>query len=130
MSNIHPRSRSVQQLAVGSSFLDDLNATPVPAGVHMTSIAGRGDAIVPSPRAHLDGAENVIVTVPGVATDHDHLPGSPAAQREIALAVAGMPPTCQTLGDAVVDGVTGGVISRGELSGGVLVAGGTGAAVP
>jgi hypothetical protein len=81
--------------------------------VRFTSIAARGDAIVPSPRAHLDGATNVIVDVAGAATDHDHLPGSATATREIALAVNGRGPTCESLTDAIVDANVGHALSRG-----------------
>ena len=112
-AGIDPTSTSVRQLAETSAFIRDLNDRPLPDGVRFTSIAARGDAIVPSPRAHLDGATNVIVDVAGVATDHDHLPGSAAATREIALAVNGRGPTCESLTDAVVDATVGHALSRG-----------------
>jgi hypothetical protein len=52
--------------------------------------------------------------VPGVGTDHARLPGSATATREIALAVNGRGPTCESLVDAVNDAVLGHRISRGE----------------
>jgi murein DD-endopeptidase MepM/ murein hydrolase activator NlpD/alpha-beta hydrolase superfamily lysophospholipase len=112
-AGIDPTSTSVRQLAETSKFIRDLNDRPLPDGVRFTSIAARGDVIVPSPRAHLDGATNVIVDVAGVATDHDHLPGSAAATREIALAVNGRGPTCESLTDAIVDADVGHALGQG-----------------
>jgi pimeloyl-ACP methyl ester carboxylesterase len=109
-----PRSPAVQQLSETSGFLRKLNARPIPKGVHFTSIGGRGDLVVPAPRTRLAGASNVTVPVPGAARDHDALPRSPAAEREMALALAGMPPTCQGFTDAMADTVIGTHISRVE----------------
>ena len=112
-AGIDPTSTSVRQLAETSAFIRDLNDRPLPEGVRFTSIAARGDVIVPSPRARLDGATNVIVDVPGAVTDHDQLPGSAAATRELALAVNGRGPTCESLTDAIVDADVGHALSRG-----------------
>jgi len=68
---------------------------------------------VPSTRAHLDGATNVVVGVDG-PTAHDQLPGSGAARREIALAQAGLGPTCSDVIDAVVDATSGTLVEHGE----------------
>ena len=78
--------------------------------MRVTSIAGRNDLIVPAPRSRLAGASNVTVS----ARDHEALPGAPAAEREMALALSGMPPTCQGFGDAMADTVIGTHISRTE----------------
>ena len=110
---ISPDDVAVQQLVPGSSLLRDLAARPLPQGVRVVSVAARSDLIVPSGRAHLDGASNVIVTAGGVAA-HDQLPGSAAAAREIGLAIAGLPPSCETAANAVVDAMTGEVISNFE----------------
>ena len=114
LGGIDPRSTSVGQMAETSSFIRALNRRPLPPGIRFTSIAARGDPVVPSPRSRLDGATNVIVDVPGVGTDHAELPGSDVATREIALAVAGRPPTCTSLLDALGDAVTGHAISVAE----------------
>jgi hypothetical protein len=45
---------------------------------------------------------------------HDTLPGSPEAHRELALARAGMPPTCRSFRGALIDGLVGEAISWGE----------------
>ena len=110
---LDPGSASVRQLAAGSAFLRRLNAEPLPAGVRFTSIAARADAVVVSPRTWLAGAANVVVPVPAV-DQHGELPRAPAATREIALAVAGQAPTCETLGDALADAATGAAMAQAE----------------
>ena len=110
---IEPDDVAVGQLAPGSPFLDELNQEPIPDGVHVVSIAGRTDLTVPSTRAHLDGATNVVVGVDG-PTAHDQLPGSGATRREIALAQAGLGPTCSDVIDAVVDATSGTLVEHGE----------------
>jgi hypothetical protein len=126
LGGIDPRSTSVRQLAETSSFIRKLNDRPLPDGVHFTSIAARGDPIVPSPRANLAGATNVIVDVAGIGTDHDQLPGSAEATREIALAVSGRGPTCQSLATALDDAAVGHAISKAEDAAAVGLAYGAG----
>lgn len=122
VSGIDPTSTSVGQLAETSDLIRSLAAQPLPAGVRVTSIAAQADVVVPSPRARLEGASNVVVTVPGV-NEHSALPGSPGAHREIALAVAGMGPTCQSLAGMAADVMVGEAISTAEdMAGLALVA--------
>ncbi len=110
------RGTSVHQLAETSTLLARLNTTPLPAGVHVTSIGARHDLVVPARHTRLDGAHNVIVD-PGMGPgSHTALPGSPAARRETALAIAGEPPTCQGLADMVADAVASEVITTAEDS--------------
>lgn len=99
-------STAVAELAEGSTFLRDLNRRPLPPGVRVTSVAARFDVVVTSPKARLRGAGNVVVDIPQ-AMQHAALPGSRAATREIALAVAGLDPTCQGFGDAMADEAVG-----------------------
>jgi murein DD-endopeptidase MepM/ murein hydrolase activator NlpD/triacylglycerol esterase/lipase EstA (alpha/beta hydrolase family) len=113
-AGIDPGSTSVRQLAETSSFIRDLNDNDLPEDVRFVSIAARGDVVVPSPQAHLDGATNVILDVDGLLTDHDQLPRSAVAQREIALAVNGLGPSCETWADAHRDAVEGLRISAAE----------------
>lgn len=103
---IDPGSDSIAQLSETSAFLRRLNAGPLPAGVRVTSVAARFDPVVTSPKARLRGARNVVVD-PGGALQHGALPASDAATREIALAVAGLPPTCQGFVDAMTDELAG-----------------------
>ena len=113
--SIDPRSDSVRQLSETSDFIRDLNDRALPTRVRFVSVAARGDPIVPTPQSHVDGATNVIVDVPGFGpTDHSALPASPAGQRELALAVTGRSPTCQSLLDTVGDRVAGELLSAAE----------------
>ena len=113
--SIDPRSDSVRQLSETSDFIRKLNERPLPDRVRFVSVAARGDPIVPTPQSHVAGATNVIVDVPGIGpTDHSRLPASDAGQREVALAMAGLPPTCESLLDAVADSVVGEAISAVE----------------
>jgi triacylglycerol esterase/lipase EstA (alpha/beta hydrolase family) len=110
---ISPDDVAVSQLAPGSDLLAKVAASPPPPGVAFVSIAARGDLVVPSPRARVDGATNVIVSVDGLSA-HDQLPGSTAATREIGLAIAGLGPSCETAADAVIDAVSGRLVSNFE----------------
>jgi hypothetical protein len=109
------RGDSVHQLAETSTLLARVNSTPLPAGVHVTSIGARQDVIVPARHTHLAGAHNVIVDSGAMPWDaHSKLPGSPPALREMALAIARKAPTCQTLADMVTDAVVTEVITHAE----------------
>ena len=103
----------VEQLAETSDLMAELAASPLPVGVDAVSIAARGDLLVPVPRTWAPGAAQVIVPLEGVSA-HDALPGSPEAHRELALARAGMPPTCRSFRGALSDGLMGEAISWGE----------------
>jgi hypothetical protein len=107
------------QLAETSDVVAELARTPMPAGVRAVSIAARGDLVVPVPRTAVAGVPQAVVPVSGVHA-HDALPGSPEAARELALALAGLPPTCTTWRQAVADQLTGEAISWGEDSLGAL----------
>lgn len=120
-TGINPRSTSVRQLAESSDFIRHLGSRTLPAGVQVTSIAARADMVVPSPRSRLAGAANVVVAVPGL-NQHSALPGSAAAHREMALALAGMGPTCQTLAAVTAGVVTGELIGAAEDGAGVALA--------
>jgi hypothetical protein len=106
---------SVQQLAETSDVVRELADTPLPDDLRAVSIAARGDAVVPVPRTQVDGALQVVVPVDGISA-HDALPGSPEAGRELALALAGLPPTCQRFRDALLGQLTGEGISLAEDS--------------
>lgn len=119
-------SASVHQLAQTSDFVRWLNRLPLPAEVPVTSIAAHGDVVVPSPRAWVDGATNVVVDVDG-ANQHARLPGSPAARREVALAVTGRPPTCRSPIAVARDVLAGEAVSLAEDAAGVGLAAGAAA---
>jgi murein DD-endopeptidase MepM/ murein hydrolase activator NlpD len=116
-ANADVRGDSVHQLAETSTLLARLNATPLPAGVAVTSIGARQDVIVPARHTHLAGAHNVIVDPGAMPWDaHSDLPKSPQALREVALAVGRKAPTCQSLADMVADAVVTEAITHAEDS--------------
>jgi hypothetical protein len=100
---VDPQGTSVKQLAEESLFMLQLNMRPMPAGLNVTSMGAGEYCLVPAGVTHLDGAQKVIVWAPGRATEHSDMPGAPETQREIALGLAGMAPTCQSFGDFVAD---------------------------
>jgi pimeloyl-ACP methyl ester carboxylesterase len=123
--DLDPRLPSTGQLAETSEFVASLRERPAPAGVRAVSVAARTDVVVPVPRTRFPGAASVVV--PGEGTRaHDALPGSPAATRELALAIGGRPPTCVDLGRALVDTATGDAVGLAEdlLTATVLLGGG------
>ncbi len=115
-----PRSESVQQLSETSSFIHDLNRRPLPEGLHATSIGARGDLIVPAGQTGYDGAKSVTISVPGLLNDHYDLTGSDQAEREVALAVNHLAPTCQSFTDAMADAFVSQGIASTEDSLGAL----------
>ncbi len=110
---LDPGSEAVSQLAETSPLIDLLDRHPIPPGVDAISIGARGDLVVPSPRVDLAGAPEVLVGLAG-PTAHDRLPGSTEARREVALALAGEPPSCESFGEALLDGAAGEVIGAAE----------------
>lgn len=111
---LDPTSAAVRDLAETSPFIADLGRAPLPAGVRFTSIAARADLAVASGAAHVEGATNVVVDPGGTLDQHDRLPGSAVAAREVALALAGAAPTCESLVDALVDAQLGEAIAATE----------------
>jgi hypothetical protein len=112
-SGIDPSSRSVTQLSETSDLIVELGRTPLPEGLAAVSIAARTDLIVPVPRTRLEGATSVVVPTASVGA-HSDLPGDPRTTRELALALAGAPPACRDLAEAVLDQVAGRVIGTLE----------------
>jgi murein DD-endopeptidase MepM/ murein hydrolase activator NlpD len=105
---------AIHQLSETSTLLARLNNTPLPPGVHVTSIGARTDPIVAALHTRLPGADNIVVDSGGGFSTHNELPGSAQARREASLAIHGLPPTCQTLADMLVDSAVTHVISSAE----------------
>ena len=101
---------SVAQLAETSDLVAELADHPVPPMVRAVSIAARGDLIVPVPRTAAPGMELAVVPLIGPSAHRD-LPSSPPATRELALALAGLPPGCSSFAQALLDQGTGEAIS-------------------
>jgi Peptidase family M23/PGAP1-like protein len=107
---------AIGQLAETSSFIRELNAAHVPPGIRFTSIASSGDLLVPAVHSAVGEAVDVLVPDPPGLGVHLGLPGTDAVEREVALALAGMGPTCrritgaflQSLGASVVEDALGG----------------------
>jgi len=112
-TGIEPDATAVGQLAPGSTAMVGYEHLPWPAGPTLLSIAAWADVAVPAGRAEIDGATNVVVGVPGL-DDHGRLPASPAATLEVALALAGLPPTCTTAVAALSGSVLAGVLDGSE----------------
>ena len=125
---LDPALPAAGQLSEVSPVIEHLATHEVPPGVRFTSIAARGDLVVTSGRTLAPGARHAIVPLDG-GDAHDHLPASPAATREVLLALAGRPPTCRSLHDAVVDVAVGDGIGLVEDSLGAIALG-TGEAIP
>ena len=112
---IDPQGKAVTQLAEQSSFWWGVNSRRLPPGLNVTSIGAREDWMVPAGVTRLDGAHNVIVSAPGLKSEHSKMPEAAETQREIALGLAGMAPTCQSLGDALADAAVSDFIRFEEL---------------
>ena len=87
-----------------------------PPEVRAVAVAGATDLVVPAGHAVWDGAVNVVV--PAGATDgvglHSELPGRAEVQRELALAISGLPPRCVDLMAVLGSGVAARAISAAE----------------
>jgi hypothetical protein len=120
-TGIDPDAPVVGQLAQHSEVVAGLRAGGVPEGVTLVSIAARGDLVVPAPRTRVDGAVEVTVPVAGLSA-HSDLVGSPEATAEVARALAGQPPGCESWDDVVADVVAGHATAAVEGHLGALVA--------
>jgi len=114
---------SVEQLGETSSVIAELDR-PLPPGVHLLSVGASGDLTVPDVHTVVAGADHATVHLTGPHA-HDRLPGEPATTREIALAIAGAPPTCAALTVGLTDVVVSHVIAQSEDALGLTLAAGT-----
>lgn len=89
-------SLAAEQLSETSEVITGLQEEPLPHGTRVTSVVARGDLTVTGLHGSLEGATNVMVPLDGAAA-HAELPGSPLSRREIALALAGLGPSCRQL---------------------------------
>jgi murein DD-endopeptidase MepM/ murein hydrolase activator NlpD len=115
---LDPYGPTGRDLRPASDFLRSLG--PAPRGVRVTSIGARTDVVVPSDRAWLRGAANVVVSAPGLNA-HARLPGSSAARREVALAVHDRPATCRSVIDALLDAAAATSVELAETAAGAAV---------
>jgi hypothetical protein len=101
---IDPFATSVDQMAESSAFIDQLRGDGVPDGVRFRTVAARGDLVVAADKADVDGHPAAIIDDVGIDA-HGALPSDPQTTRELLLGLHGLPPACQSLLDAVADGV-------------------------
>jgi hypothetical protein len=122
-TGLDPDAEAVRQLAQTSDLIAGLRREGVPDGVDLVSVAARGDVVVASPATEVDGAVNVTVPVVGRHA-HGELVRSDAATAELARALAGRPPGCESAGDVLADVAVGNGIATVETLagyGGLLV---------
>ena len=112
----------VAQLSETSDFIYNLNRRPLRKGVAYTSIAAAEDLIAPAVRGRLAGATNVLVDSGNPFTSHSGLHGSDAARREVQLALADAPATCQSVMDVTARAFTSAGIATVEDGLGQLAA--------
>jgi pimeloyl-ACP methyl ester carboxylesterase len=112
----NPLSVSVGQMSANSDFIRSLDNKHIPMGTRAVSIGVRGDLVVPSSRAHWNGADNTVVDMGHLVDplDHSRLPASPAARREIGLAIAGLRPTCRSIAAQGIDRIVSSTAERVE----------------
>lgn len=101
---IDPYGEGVRQMAETSSLIDRLRTEGVPDGVELRTIAARGDLVVTADKADVRGRPAAITDLTGPSA-HADLPGHTDTTRELQLGLAGLPPSCQGLLDAVQDAV-------------------------
>ena len=99
---LNHRLPAIGDLSETSAIITEMQDRPMPDGVRFVTIGGSGDLVVPGSSAIDADADASIILPTSVGKEaHGSLPSSPAATREIALAVAGQGPTCQNFGQAV-----------------------------
>ena len=122
--DLDPDAIVVRQLSAGSDVVRRLAVEGVPPGVQLVSIAARGDLVAAAPRTAVAGSTNI--TVPVVGWDaHRSLVGAEEATAEMARALAGRPPGCESWPDVMADVLAGQAISalEGHVTTGVSAPG-------
>lgn len=122
-AGIEPGAVSVSQMAETSDLIERLDRQGVPEGVDFRTIGARGDLVVTGDKTTVEGHHSAILDLAGPSAHHD-LPASAGTTREISLALAGLPPSCDGVVDHVLDAVVPGAVSFAEnaAGAGMLVA--------
>jgi hypothetical protein len=113
MAGLDADTLSAEQLSAMGDLVHELAGTPLPPGVDAVSISGRTDVVVPPQSAALDGARSAVIPTWSPSA-HIDLPGDARTTRELALALAGAPPTCVGLARAILDQAAGQAITEVE----------------
>ena len=106
-----------------TGFAGDTRHVAFPESVHAVTIGSRADVVVPATHAGAPGARHVVVGGLDPVGAHRDIVGLPEVEREVRLALAGLPPACSGAADAILDLVVPESIAFAEtaLAAGVLV---------
>jgi hypothetical protein len=109
----HPPSDStaVQQLAEDSWFMRHLFDGGLPDKIHLTSIGGTDDVVVPANHIGAPGADQIVVDVEG-GSDHHNIPDDPRALQAVRAALEHKPLPCTSLLEGVRSALEPVVFSR------------------
>jgi hypothetical protein len=105
-------STAVAQLAEHSSFITHLFDGGLPQNIHMTSIGASDDYVVPADHISAPGADEIVVDVDGLGSDHHDIPKDPEALRAVRAALEHKPLPCTSLLDGVRGALEPVVLSR------------------
>jgi hypothetical protein len=105
-TGLSPDATAIAELAETSDLVDRLRAAPVPDGVDLVSIAADGDFVVAAPNTRVDHARNVTVDVAGRSA-HSDLVAADETTDEIARALAGQDPGCESPAEIVKEEAMG-----------------------
>lgn len=118
---------AIGELSEVSPVMAELHDRAMPERVRFVTIGGSGDLVVPGTSALDGGADGTVILPTAVGKEaHGALPSSPAVTRELALAVAGRGPTCQSLGTAMSMFLQSETIRFGQASAAAATAVGAG----
>jgi len=124
-TGLDPDSPSLEHLSATSPVVEMLReAGPLPPEVELVSIAASGDVVVPVPNAQVAGARNITVSLVGRQA-HSDLVGHPETTGEIARALAGEHPRCESQEEVLREHLLGHGISFLEDAAGFTALGGT-----
>jgi hypothetical protein len=98
----HHRGTTIPDLARGSELLAHLADQRLPGGPSYLTLANRGDLVVTDARSRMAGSTHVTLGGTDLGA-HADLPGQADTTRELALGLAGWPPTCQGLAHFLAD---------------------------
>ncbi len=125
------RLPAIADLAETSPVIEELHRTPMPEQVRFVSLGGAGDLVVPGVATTDQAADDQRILPTGFDPDaHSHLPSDPRVTRELGLAIAGLPLTCQSLADAAGAFLTSEAIAGAESMAGLGLALGASGAPP
>lgn len=112
-TTLAPGAEAIAQMSEASTLIGQLGRDGVPDGVEFRTIGARGDLVVTGDKTSVDGHHAVTVDLVGPGA-HGAIPGASETTRELALALAGQPPTCAGAVDLVLDATVPEAISWAE----------------